>query len=554
MHTASLLSILMLSGSCLAQAQPADAIAPQYLPAPGIFGQGPCATAPQMPPVTCFAEGTDPAIVASVNQALARYLEQNFFNAPAQWGSQGQPITLTWSLVPDGVTIPGDPNVGDATSPNSLFASMDAKFGGIANRATWIAQIQACFDRWAQLTGITFTKVGVAGQAWDDGAAWGANSSAFRGIIRIGMHNIDGANGVLGYCYFPTNANGSGGDMVLDSAENWGDAANSYRMARNVVSHELGHGLGLMHVCPTNQTKLMEPYLSLAYDGPQHDDVRGVQYLYGDGFEPNNSPAAATLVSPTVSMTQVEPSNVPGSYVQGVYMTSLSSGDEDWFKSTVNTAVLADFSVQPIGWMYDNSMQNANGTCNSGNTINSGTLADLAVQVYAPDGTTVWASANAQRAGYMESIDDVLLPPGTYYIRVYSASAFQGSQEYWMTFIGRQNPHIYASDGDFNTKIRVSWDFIPFVTETAIYRGTSPSRAQATLVELLGQGAPTTWDDTNVTQGITYYYWLEAQQSGGGGFKPAGDYNTGYAGATPANNPCANAYTIGEGDFYGSTT
>src|SRR5678815_2685837 len=104
---------------------------------------------------------------------------------------------------------------------------------------------------------------------------------------------------------------------------------------------------------------------------------------------------------------------------------------------------------------------------------------------------------------------------------------------YWLSYIGRQYPRITASDGDFNTKIRVSWDAIPNATQYAIYRGTSPVRAQATLFELLGQGAGTTWDDTSVAQGITYYYWLEAQQSGGGGLRPAGDYNTGYAGATP---------------------
>jgi hypothetical protein len=541
--------------ACLAQTAPVDTISTDFLPAPGILGQGPRVTPPQMPPVTCFAEGTDPAVVASVNQAMARYLEQNFFNSPAQWGSQGQPITLTWSLVPDGLNIPGDPNVGDATSPSNLFSTMDAKFGGIANRATWIAQLQACFDRWAQLTGITFNRVSVAGQAWDDGGAWGTASSAFRGTIRIAMHPIDGPNGILGFCYFPTNANGSGGDMVLDSSENWGNAGDSYRFLRNVVSHEMGHGLGLMHVCPTNQTKLMEPYLSLNYDGPQHDDVRGMQYLYGDAFEPNNTPATATQGAPTVAGNQIVPSYVPGTLVPGVYMTSLNSGDEDWFKSTVTDPILTDFTVEPVGSTYDSSSQNANGTCNSGNNINSVALADLAIQVYAPDGTTLWASANAYGPGVTEDLNDVLLSPGTYYIRVYSTNIFAGSQMYWFSYIGRTYPRIYASTGDFNTKVRVTWDFIPYVTETAIYRATSPNRAQATLLGLLGQNAGTTWDDTTVAQGVTYYYWVDAQQGNTGGLRPATlQYASGYAGATPANNTCANAYPIAEGDFYGSTT
>src|SRR6185436_4448527 len=125
------------------------------------------------------------AYMASFQPPLPEYYLGN------RWpGTQGSPITLTWSLVPDGLFIPG--SNGEPSSNSSMFARMDAQFAGQGGRATWVARIQSCFDRWHAVSGITYTRKTAAGVDWDDGAAWGSAGGATRGDIRISMHPIDG--------------------------------------------------------------------------------------------------------------------------------------------------------------------------------------------------------------------------------------------------------------------------------------------------------------------------------------------------------------------------
>jgi hypothetical protein len=49
----------------------------------------------------------------------------------------------------------------------------------------------------------------------------------------------------------------------------------------------------------STETKLMEPYLSLRFDGPQDDDIRGAHRLYGDPYEVNGTVATATPIDLT---------------------------------------------------------------------------------------------------------------------------------------------------------------------------------------------------------------------------------------------------------------
>ena len=76
-----------------------------------------------------------------------------------------------------------------------------------------------------------------------------------RGDIRISGHYIDGNSNTLAYNYYPDT-----GDMVIDTGDNYFNStfSDSIRLF-NVLQHEHGHGLALPHVCPMNETKLMEP-------------------------------------------------------------------------------------------------------------------------------------------------------------------------------------------------------------------------------------------------------------------------------------------------------
>ncbi|MFQ5591153.1 MAG: matrixin family metalloprotease, partial [Phycisphaerae bacterium] len=237
------------------------------------------------PVAVCFAPGTPREVMARVHAAIfPREFNGSRYFTGGSWSGIGEPTIITWSLVPDGLFISGD--VGEPGSPSALFARMDSLFG---NRSLWINLIQFSLERWAQLTGVQYVRVTAPGVDWDDGAPWGSSGSAARGDVRIAMHNIDGDAGILAYNFFPQN-----GDMVLDEGESWQDSLESFRFLRNVIMHEHGHGLGLGHVCTGISAQLMNPFLNLSFDGPQHDDIRGGQRQHGDPFEPDNTVTEAT--------------------------------------------------------------------------------------------------------------------------------------------------------------------------------------------------------------------------------------------------------------------
>ena len=101
-----------------------------------------------------------------------------------------------------------------------------------------------------------------------------------RGDIRIGGLAIDGKGRTLAFNYLPDR-----GDMVIDSEDTLILQVGSEAFFPNLISHESGHSIGLSHVCPINDTKLMESIISRAFVGPQLDDIVTAQGLYGDQLE-----------------------------------------------------------------------------------------------------------------------------------------------------------------------------------------------------------------------------------------------------------------------------
>ena len=160
--------------------------------------------------------------------------------ASGRTGSYGDPITLTWSFVPDGTTISDE-------GPSDLISFLDHTFGAgpgdtDLTRRPWFASFEQSFDRWGQLGGITFVY-----EPNDDGVSHATSSGqlGIRGDVRIGGVYIDGPSSVLAYNFFPNN-----GDMVLDTgdASFYSNSSNNFRRLRNVVMHEHGHGMGINHV------------------------------------------------------------------------------------------------------------------------------------------------------------------------------------------------------------------------------------------------------------------------------------------------------------------
>jgi len=318
--------------------------------------------------------------------------------------SQGHPSTITWGVVPDGTSIGGFS--GERAAPSDLRATLDRIYGSMS---TWLPLFQQVFDRWEAVSGIDFVY-----ETNDDRAAF---SSSNRGILgrradmRIGGHFIDGPSNILAYNFFPNV-----GDMVIDTADSFfNNLANNSLRLRNVVAHEAGHGLGLEHSLPVAGTKLMEPYLSLSFDGPQHDDILRINRGYGDRLEGNDTIATAfglgliTNQPVTVSDVSVD-----------------DDSDVDYYGFSLGANSLIDFKLEPFGSVYTVGLEGG-----SNATFDSRAQSNLALTVLASNGTAVVASANATGLGTSESLTDLSLAPGQYYLRVTGAQ--NAAQLYTLT-------------------------------------------------------------------------------------------------------------------------
>ncbi len=503
------------------------------------------ATAVTLPVLACYSadEPPSPEVIQFLESQLYQLLPQ--YNAADRWtqtatngtsvGGVGEPITLLWSLVPDGLSINSN-GVGEGTQASTLFAQMDSKFGG--NRALWIQRITESFNRWGQLTGINYQRVTFGGNDWDDGAAWGSGGVAGRrGDVRICMKSLDGGNGVLAYNSFPND-----GDMVIDSSESWGSSTNSHRFLRNTVMHEHGHGLGFAHTCPSNGTKLMEPSLATGFDGPQQDDIRGGQRNYGDPNEADNTAGTATFFGSFGALGAITLGTLPSPAVtNGSTLSIDANGEQDWHRFTLTRPLLVSATLTPVGSSYLDLDQNNNGSCQTTGTANNALAeANLRLQLLAANGLSTIVTQDVNAAGSNEVISQILMPAGDGYLRVTESDNPTESQLYRISFSTGNTLVLTASNGTFTDKVRLNWSNVPNGTYL-IFRNTVNDRATATQITPAALLAGTvTFDDTGAAPGQAYFYWIAATQVQGFTFDFAGP--TSGLRAQPANvAPSANA-------------
>jgi hypothetical protein len=89
---------------------------------------------------------------------------------------------------------------------------------------------------------------------------------------------------------------------------------------------------------------------------------------------------------------------------------------------------------------------------------------------------------------------------------------------------------VSASDGAYNNKVHVTWNSVSGSTRYEIWRNTSNSAGSASM---LGEFTYY-FDDSSVTPGVTYYYWVKAKSScGTSGFSSS---DSGYATTIPLSD------------------
>jgi hypothetical protein len=316
--------------------------------------------------MACFAAGTDPAYVQLMQTvyggtSLAAGLED--YRTLDRWAAPtGSGRVLTYSFPPDGLAISG--HGGNVLRQLSL-----AKWG---NEQAWKDWFRGVFDSWQAVTDLRFVEV------LDDGAAWGTLGSGFvRGDIRLGAGTIDGMGNTLALARLPSG----GGDIVIDRVDMPGMDLTCFA---SLVAHEIGHTLGLVHVCPLDSSKLMEPMLN-CLSGPSVDDIRGGQDLYGDRFEPNETASAA------VSLTSRGAR--PGVTLRLFNLGLRTDSDQDWFSLELCPQDQVTVTVMPIGSNYPEGPQTQQG-CTATGTVQASSLLDLALEFAPPGGFPSLINAN----------------------------------------------------------------------------------------------------------------------------------------------------------------
>ncbi|MEM8835181.1 MAG: dockerin type I domain-containing protein [Planctomycetota bacterium] len=391
----------------------------------------------------CFAPDTPLRVV----QAFDRLLQGASFNQIDRWPStavqagplaQGDPTTLTYSYAPDGTFVP---NLIGVSGTNDLNSWLDGIYSG--NTAAWQAEFDGAFDDWEVLIGTDYIF-----EPNDDGSQLNTlpGEVGMRGDVRIASIFIDGNSGTLAYNNFPPD-----GDMVFDSGDSfYNNAPTSPLGFRNVIRHEHGHGLGMLHVCPINQTILMEPFISFAFDGPQLDDVLNGQRHYGDSYEDNDSPDMAFGLG-----------TLSGPELRADIASTDSQTDVDYYAFTVNAPTAVAVTATPFGLTYESVQQDA--ACSGGIFFDSLNISDLAVEIIAPDGVTVLASSNVAPIGAAETANATLLSPGTYFAKVIPTGTIDNVQLYDLTVTIDGAPGFLpasaAINGSLNTQVGAGSQF-----------------------------------------------------------------------------------------------
>jgi len=387
--------------------------------------------------VRYFSMKTGPAAIALAAALLAsqgvqayEFQDNNRWSRTATDGgglSQGDPTTVTWSLAPDNTIIPN--NTG-GNGPSTLIDFFDTLYpGGIGDDLTqrpWFYLLDDSFKRWEALSGLTFVY-----EDDDDGVSFsGINlRRGFldrRGDIRIGAQSLDGQDGpnTLAFAFGP-----DWGELVIDADNTalFGNTFNQSRAPRNVITHEIGHALGINHVESSDAGFLMEPALNLGFDGPQLDDILAIHRGYGDRFEKANNGrgndtatdatdlglllhGVATSVGADANDTFVAPTDVD-------FVSIDDDSDVDYFRFTIDTRAELALTLTPKGPAYNSGPQDGTQA-----QLQIAALSDLALALVDADGGTLIAQADQHSAGATESIVGLVVEdPGTYFVRVTGA-------------------------------------------------------------------------------------------------------------------------------------
>lgn len=204
------------------------------------------------------------------------------------------PVTLGWPQ-------PGGSG-SDLVITYSYSNLLDGSFRMIDPDALRAATVEA-LSLWAAHAPLHFLELSDSGPSPSDTPYSGEGHPQ----IRIGHHDMPD----LGHSFFPSTGDARAGDVHLDSSTPWTLGSGRWNVLE-VLTHELGHALGLVHV--ESEPAIMNPFFPQArFSGlgtgfllPR--DIAMLQTLYGEGtgsvqpLDPVPEPGTVLLVGIGVSL------------------------------------------------------------------------------------------------------------------------------------------------------------------------------------------------------------------------------------------------------------
>lgn len=357
---------------------------------------------------------------------------------------RGDPTTLLWSIVPDGQTY-------ERSSPgkvSNLVQFLDDGWNIPAAQRTpdftnrsWWQVINNAYAQYERVSGVKLVYV-----AEQDAASV---STGQVGDIRIGGEDINGdPGGALADNVYP-----NGGDMRIDTVRETDGSIGFYFSTepglRNLVIHETGHGVGLGHSEPVNNTAraVMEGGLRTDIWGLQFDDVYALNRLYGDPNEQNGGNDRYDVATDLGSFGSTGRVALGLSALDTVvnqfdddWLGIDGNSDADWFSFSITGSTFAKIQIRPIGPTYETVQQGV---------FNAAAQNDLVLQLFSinPD-VSLLASADAGGPGEVELIEGHYLIPGTYHMRVRGTQ--DANQFYRLDMLLDDRPAIadFDVDGD----------------------------------------------------------------------------------------------------------
>lgn len=343
------------------------------------------------------------------------------YNIVNRWGAtqidggrlrRGDPVTLRWSIVPDGHSYSRSAN-------SQLVDFLDDGWGVRQSRRTpdytnrpWWSVINNAYAQYGRVSGVSLVYV-------PELTPEGASTGMF-GDIRIGGDNIDGTpGGALADNTFPDD-----GDMRIDVTREADGGVGSYFDTepglRNLVIHETGHGVGLGHVEFVNNSAkaIMEGGLRTDIWGLQFDDIYALNRQYGDPRERNGGNESANTASLLGALGTSGSISIGTDAADSVveqfdddWVGIDGSNDLDWYRFSVSDWCFADIRLTPVGPTYTTVAQG---------TINAAAMSDLNLRLYSSgESVNEMAVVNETGLGGSELLRARLLSTaGDYLVRV----------------------------------------------------------------------------------------------------------------------------------------